>query len=268
MRTVWRLLLTLALFAVAAVPSLSAPAAQAAPSAPATTTPVPQVDVFGDSVTWESEIFIAYALQNRAQVNFYVYPGTSLCMWFDQMKQAAAAKPSMVLMTFASWPGRSCDHTSDPYRETTDDAGTAATIFKGIPIVFAADPIASTSTPALQQKLNQAYQAAVRTHKNARFNNPGATVTNKGAFTTYLPCLPDETASYGCINAYGGVIKVRAPDGVHLCPVIPPTPGHCPMYSSGERRFGTALAAPAVNKFSVRQSVSQPKIVKYEGVKF
>jgi hypothetical protein len=229
---------------------------------------VPQVDVFGDSVTWESEIFIAYALQNRAQVNFYVYPGTSLCMWFDQMKQAAAAKPSMVLMTFASWPGRSCDHTSDPYREITDDAGTAATIFKGIPIVFAADPIASTSTPALQQKLNQAYQAAVRTHKNARFNNPGATVTDKGAFTTYLPCLPDETASYGCINSYGGVIKVRAPDGVHLCPVIPPTPGHCPMYSSGERRFGTALAAPAVNKFSVRQSVSQPRIVKYEGVKF
>ena len=267
MRTVWRLLLTLALFAVAAVPGLATTAAQAAPSTSATATAVPQVDVFGDSVTWESEIFIAYALQNRAQVNFYVYPGTSLCMWFDQMKQAAAAKPSMVLMTFASWPGRSCDHTNDPYREITDDAGTAATIFKGIPIVFAADPIASTSTPALQQKLNQAYQAAVRTHKNARFNNPGATVTNKGAFTTYLPCLPDETASYGCINAYGGVIKVRAPDGVHLCPVIPPNAGHCPMYSSGERRFGTALASPAVKTFSLRQMANRPRIVKYEGVK-
>jgi hypothetical protein len=259
MRTARRLLLTCALVAVAAVPTLIGQAAQAAPTArfagvanttaaPATTA-LPRVEVFGDSVTWESEIFIAYSLINRAQVNFHVYGGTSICMWFDQMKQVAATKPNMVFVTFASWPGRSCDHTTDPYREVQDDAGTAANIFSGIPVVFAADPIARWSTPAQQQQLNGAYQAAVRTHKNASFNNPGATVTNKGAFSTYLPCLPDETQAMGCVPAYGGVIKVRAPDGAHLCPVIPPVPGHCPMYSSGERRFGTALAAPAVRAF-------------------
>jgi hypothetical protein len=115
--------------------------------------------------------------------------------------------------------------------------------------------------------LNKAYQAVAHTHKNAHFHNPGATVANKGAYTQYLPCLPDETASYGCINAYGGVIKVRAPDGVHLCPVIPPNAGHCPMYSSGERRFGTSLAAPAVKKFPLRQGVNRPKIVKFEGAR-
>lgn len=253
MRTVRRLLLACALLAGMAVPSLATAAAQAAPAGrAATTAPLPRVEVFGDSVTWESEIFIAYALNRRAQVNFHVYGGTSICMWFDQMRQTAATKPSMVLITFASWPGSSCDHTTDPYREIRDDAGTAANIFKGIPVVFAADPITARSTPAQQKKINDAYRAAVRTHKNARFNNPGATVANKGTFSTYLPCLPGETAAMGCVPAYGGVIKVRAPDGVHLCPIIPPVPGHCPMYSSGERRFGTALAAPAVKAFPLR----------------
>ena len=252
MRTAWRLLLTCALFAVGAVPILAAAPAHAMPPEQATTSAVPRVEVFGDSVTWESEIFIAYALEHRAQVDFHVFGGTSLCMWFDQMRQVAATRPNMVLITFASWPSSPCNHTTDPYREIQDDAGTAADIFKGIPVYLAADPIPSSSTRALQQRLNQAYQAAAHTHANARFHNPGATVANKGAFTMYLPCLPDETAASGCISAYGGVIKVRAPDGVHLCPVVPPQPGHCPMYSSGERRFGTALAAPAVRAFPLR----------------
>ena len=53
-----------------------------------------------------------------------------------------------------------------------------------------------------------------------------------------------------------GRIKIRAPDGMHLCPVIPPVPGHCPIYASGERRFGTAVAAPAVAAFPSRSTTS------------
>jgi hypothetical protein len=209
------------------------------------TAPMPRIEIFGDSVTWESESYISQALDHRATVNFHVFGGTSVCRWFDTMRQVAATKPAMVLITFQAWQGQPCDHTSDPYRELQDDAGAAADIFRDSSVVFASDPPAKGFQH--QSQVDAAYRAAAKAHSNAEFNPaPSRVVAPDNVFTRTLPCLPDETVAMGCSASSGGVITVRAPDGEHLCPVIPHEPGHCPMYASGQRRFANALAGPTI----------------------
>jgi hypothetical protein len=82
----------------------------------------------------------------------------------------------------------------------------------------------------------------VKTARNA--------LSKSGKYTAYKPCLTIETAAMGCSN---GLIAVRTTSGIqtglHLCPPgLPATfPWYCPVYSSGEYRFGRAIAAAAAH---------------------
>ena len=252
----WQGLVSFVLFLSAALHGVVSPSHAQSPSisqqSAQVSTAIPRVDVFGDSVSWESKRWIVAALAHRAQVYPHLFPGTSLCMWFSQMHQAAAQHPAMVLLTFGPEFQAPCDHTTDRFREIQDDAGTAAEIFSGTRVVFATDPARKSDT-AIQGRVHAAYEAAAKTHKNASVSYPDRVVAPDDTFSQYLPCLPDESAAMGCITAYGQrVIKIRAPDNMHLCPIVPPIPGLCPMYASGERRFGVAVAAPAIAAFPWR----------------
>jgi hypothetical protein len=259
MQGAWQGLVSFVLFLSATLHGAVSPAPSAAPSRvpAAVQTSVPRVDFFGDSVTWESERWVLAALSHRAKVYMHVFGGTSICMWLPTMREVAQEHPDMVLITFAPEYPRDCDHTSDYFRELQDDAGTAAEVFAGTRVVFAADPAGKGFSQ--QSKVHAAYEAAARAHRNASVSYPDRVITPHDTFSEFLPCLPDETAAMGCAkSAYGPLIKVRAPDGVHLCPIIPPIPGHCPMYAPGERRFGTAVAAPAVAAFPWRPEAIAP----------
>jgi hypothetical protein len=217
---------------------------------------VPRVDIYGDSVSWESENYMYLALSHRANVYIHVWPGAQICQWFDDMKTTAAAHPSMVLITEGLWGPRDCDHTTDLFREAQDDAGTAATIFGSTRVVFSADPVVLNSTQFVQTmgsknypRLLAAFRTAASLHKNASFNNAATSVAPSDQFLWKRACLSNETASLGCKS---GTILVRQPDGIHLCPVTPADPGHCPVYSSGERRWGLAVTSPAVRVFALR----------------
>jgi hypothetical protein len=257
MEHAWQGLVSFVLFLSAtlhgAVSPTPAPSHQPAPVSAS----IPRVDVFGDSVAWESESWIIRALEHRAKVYMHVFGGTSICMWLPTMRKVAQQHPDMVLISFSPEYPRDCDHTSDPFRELQDDAATAAEVFSGTPVIFSADP---TQRGFHQQdKVHAAYEAAAKAHPNARVSYADRVITPDDTFSEFLPCLPDETAAMGCgPSGVGPLIKVRAPDGVHLCPIIPPIPGHCPMYAPGERRFGTAIAAPAVAAFPWRPDVIAP----------
>ena len=114
------------------------------------TTALPRVDIYGDSVTWESEYFMVLALGHRADVHMHVYPGAQICQWFSDMRSTSAAHPSMVLITEGLWGSRDCDHTTNLVREAQDDAGTAAAIFAHSRVVFSADPVVLNSTEFVQ----------------------------------------------------------------------------------------------------------------------
>jgi hypothetical protein len=223
------------------------------PAALQSATSLPRVDIYGDSVTWESEYYMVLALNSRADVHVHVYPGAQVCQWFDDMRTTAAARPSMVFITGGLWGARDCNHTSDLFRELQDDAGTAAVIFSHSRVVFSADPPVLDSTefaPTMGSKhygqVVAAYRKAASLHRNASYNDAASAVAPKDRFVWTRPCLSNETAAMGCT---AGTIKVRQPDGIHLCPVTPEQPGHCPVYSSGERRFAAAVTRPAVNAF-------------------
>ncbi len=244
MERAWQGLVSFVLFVTATLHGVVSPSH----STPQPRTTIPRVDVFGDSVTWESESWLIRALDHRAKVYMHVFGGTSICMWLPTMRQVAQHSPDMVLITFGPEFPRNCDHTSDPFREVQDDASTAAQIFSGSRVIFASDPPAKGFSQ--QRQMHAAYEAAARANRNASVSYPDRVVSPDDTFSEYLPCLPDESAAMGCTPSH--MIKLRAPDGVHLCPIIPPIPGHCPMYPSGERRFGTAVAAPAVAAFPWR----------------
>jgi hypothetical protein len=217
---------------------------------------LPRVDIYGDSVTWESEYFMVLALSHRADVHMHVYPGAQICQWFSDMRATAATHPSMVLITEGLWGARDCDHTSDLFREAQDDARTAATIFSQSRVVFSADPVVLNSTQFVQTmgaknypRLLAAFRNAASLAKNATFNDAAVSVAPKNVFVWTRPCLSSETATMGCSH---GSILVREPDGIHLCPVTPPQPGHCPTYSSGELRWAVAVTQPAVRTFALR----------------
>ena len=250
MERAWQGLVSFVLFVSAMLHGAASPSHQPAPASQVGSQ-IPRVDVFGDSVSWESKSWILSGLAHRAEVHPHLFPGTSLCMWFPEMRQAAAQHPAMVLLTFGPEFQAPCDHTTDRIREAHDDAGTVAQIFAGTRVVFGADPERKGDTD--QAQLHAAYESVAKAHKNVTVNYPDRVVAPTDTFSQYLPCLPDESAAMGCITAFGQrVIKVRAPDDVHLCPVIPPIPGQCPLYSSGERRFGTAVDAPAIAAFPWR----------------
>ena len=250
----------IAVCALAVVGATSAPAwsATSQDHSPAvrSATALPRVDIYGDSVTWESEFFMVLALNSRADVHMHVYPGAQICQWFSDMRSTAAAHPSMVIITEGLWGSRDCDHTSNLFREAQDDAGTAAAIFAPTRVIFSADPVVLNSTQFVQTmgsknypKLLAAFRTAASLHKNATFNDAATSVAPKDTFVWTRPCLSDETAAMGCSNKK---ILVRQPDGIHLCPVTPSQPGHCPMYSSGERRWAAAVTRPAVKAFAIQ----------------
>ena len=209
----------------------------------------PRVDVYGDSIAWESQNPLIQAMAGRAQLFLHLYPGTGILSWLPDMRRTAASKPSMVIITFgANWPlpGR---HTEDVVQEYKDDAAIASDIFAKSRVFLGTNPEASFGWN--MRRMDAAYRSVAATRSShVTVYTPGLSVAPNWTFTEYLPCLPGETAAMGCVNVYGGVIKVRSPDGVHLCPVL--AAPVCPVYSSGEKRFGVAVVQPAVTAYRAR----------------
>jgi hypothetical protein len=223
----------------------------------------PRVDVYGDSVTWESQVSVIGAIARHAQLYLRVYPGTGILSWLPDMRQTAPSKPDIVLIVFgANWPlpGR---HTDDVVREYQDDAATASDIFAGSRVLLGTDPQARFGTD--MRRMDAAYRAVAATRaSHVAVYTPSLSVAPDWTFTESLPCLPGETVAMGCTRTSGGVIKVRSPDGVHLCPVRTSTT--CPVYSSGARRFGAAVIQPAVDAHPARPVDWGVTRVPYGGV--
>jgi hypothetical protein len=84
-------------------------------------------------------------------------------------------------------------------------------------------------------------------HKVSIAVGPANSVDKNHAFTLTKVCTAGEKAdpNSGCGMPKKGQIIVRAPDGVHFCPVGYPegenSSDGCAVYSSGAVRFGNAL---------------------------
>ena len=219
-------------------------------SASANTAPVKgSALVYGDSLTWESSNQIQDA--NEAVV-VRSFPATAPCQWDTWLPaDLALYHPAVVGIVSA---GNTCGDevmgSSEYYTDywnslnaffaTATAAGARVVFFRSAPML---DPVRQTAVNWIaliawvlaKQYPGVGISDSVRT----------ALSTGDGTYASTLPCLSTEGAGKGCVNGQIDVRTVVGPQtGLHLCPggMTATYPWPCATYSSGELRYGRAVA--------------------------
>lgn len=237
-----------------------------APESPASSVKVDTtrtVLMYGDSLSRGSSQYIERGvLAQRPQWDVVVraLAGTAICDFFETMREDADLRPDLVVLQFSGNTFTECmaDMSSgsaealDKYR---DDATQAARFWseRGIRVLFVGSP-RPYDEPLLTapHPLDAVYQdIAEEFGKSVSFSDaPERALTEEepasggaAVFSNELPCLPNEAWLDDCAD---GDIEVRAPDGMHFCPVDDPFVFPCPVYAPGSKRFGEAIAGAVV----------------------
>jgi hypothetical protein len=227
-----------------------------------------RVLLVGDSIAEESSGPFTFALSGSVQatVTTEVLGGTALCDWLPGLPaELLRVRPEVVVLEFVGNAFTPCTRDSTTGEPLSGvplaikygaDAARAAAMFRddGVAIYWAnaPRPRSADSTSALIADAAAAGSAAVTpTHRI----DAGDSVLISGEYTDYLPCLPFEPCT-GVDAAGQPAARVRAPDGLHFCPVATATVdgliASCPVWSSGAWRYGLALAAPISHDYGHR----------------
>jgi hypothetical protein len=215
----------------------------------------PEVIIYGDSMSVPMQAggpFDFFVTANgQAQVVNNVFPGSTPCMWSQQMQSDAnSGVMSVAVLEFVgtavgcdSFPSESPAYYQAYQQQVTDIAQMFSnagvhTFLIGYPLPFAAVQRADPNW----DHLNEIYAQVAATVPNTTFVNAGASVEDSGHYAWTLPCLYFEPYC-----APGGQNPVRAADGSHFCSLSTMVPA-CGNYVSGGVRFGMAEAG-AVNQF-------------------
>jgi hypothetical protein len=238
-----------------------APSSEHVDEAPESIDPIGRamVVLYGDSLAWEARDAFVMSFAGRAEVAVRTFGGTAICDWLETMAaDAVRMQPGVVVVEFSGNNFTSCmlgpdgaglrdGALVDRYRADAESV-IALFVHHGTQVVFAGSPTAGAASD--RPVLNQVYERLADEHDGVHYVDAGAAVLDEGRWTATLPCLPAEPCEGG-VDADGTPVSaVRAPDGMHFCPVdsdaVDGVTGACPVWSSGAFRFGAAMAAPVV----------------------
>lgn len=230
------------------------------------TTPPKVALIYGDSLVWESQSVILSATHSRhVNATYLGGPGQAPCDWLATLDaDLAAFKPAVVALSTAGNSMFACmtDANGVPWVMGSDgfyaryradlDSFFAKVTASGARMVFVADPPMAdpVRNAAVSGVIAIAAQLAGQYHGVSIATKVRTALSVKGLYVAQMKCARNETAAMGCAN---GLIAVRtitgAADqiGLHLCPEALSFPAPCVSYSSGEKRFGTALATATTN---------------------
>jgi hypothetical protein len=241
--------------------------------------------LYGDSLSFES----TWAIRPAAGWTDIPieYPGTAPCDWTSELvRDLATDHPSVVGVEFAGNVTRPCMLDADGnqlvqgsdafYAKYRADLTTfaAAVTETGARFVFIVPP------PMLNATWNSAIIGLEGVERDIAAAYPGVSVTvgprnavsANGTYEATKPCLGTETAAMGCTD---GRIEIRtdvgSQTGVHFCPTGLDSgyPYRCDEYSSGEKRFGSAISgALARPPAPIRPAVTMVKVTGTEGSTF
>jgi len=217
-----------------------------------------RVAVYGNSLASEAADPFMFVLTvgGKAAVTLRVYPGTAICDWFATMRaDVAAVRPDVVVMEFSGNSFTTCmldSHGQPPVGAALvarydADANLAMTLWNptGATVIWTGAPVDRVPSDTAAA-ITDLYRALPAQWSRTEFVDAGAAVEDNGRFTDTLPCLSWEPCT-GPVAVNGTRLNVvRAPDGVHFCPVTVSGTTPCPVYSSGAVRFGLAMAAPVL----------------------
>jgi hypothetical protein len=232
---------------------LAGPAGAAAtPTPPPPPTPTPRIVFYGDSQLHESRDRIQSLLAARFHSSWDVviksFPGSSICAWFDDMRQEHA---TVVALLFSGvWIGSTCENPLYSHRAWPDayyqDLTTAIGLLqaRSARVVLLHWPEACCQ-PALPERIWSQYQV-IAARYGVTTLDPATVLYNplENTWPAALPCL--SVNEPGCDPATHEVavrdsMSTANLRGGHLCPmqeVMTP----CPVYSSGVQRYAQAMA--------------------------
>jgi hypothetical protein len=249
------LVLAAALVVAACASSASTSARQQKQQKRAPTT----VAIFGDSLAWEAERYFAALVQAAgARPLSYDSRGSALCDWLPQMGVAEARfHPQTVELEFSGNALTPCMRADSPgsaayFAKYRADTLAAIDTFAphGAHIFLIGAPVsrAQQASDPGWNRLNEQYAAiAAADPGRVTYVNAGAAVESPDhRYAQTLPCLRGEPCLGPTVDGVRSNV-VRAPDGVHFCPVekdpFVGVIGPCPVYSSGAYRYAYAMVA-------------------------
>lgn len=229
--------------------------------------------LYGDSIMYESAPSIAtqFAKKQGWTHAIRAFPGIAPCDLVPQLAtDLVALRPKVVTLETMGNSFVTCMLDANGVRLTFGSAAyydryrADFNAFFGLATAAGAKVVFITPLPqpyptnmTVTRRLNE-----IAREEAAKFSGvsisaaPRNAVGVSGKFAPLKRCLANETVAMGC-DPVTRKIAVRAPDGVHLCPAGYPTPesflAFCSVYSSGARRFATAI---------VNATVSPPKPVR------
>jgi len=224
-----------------------------------------RIVLYGDSLADQAAPFFRALItaHGKATLQVKTTPGTAICDYLSDMARTVGRfRPDAVVVEFSGNNLTRCTHDKKAgqalvgdalvalYRADAEKATTTLSRY-GATVYWIGAP--SDGTPSQSDsaaRIKAIYQELPSRFDRVRFVDAGQAVLDHGQYTDYLPCLPNEPCSGPVI---GGVRmnKVRAPDGVHFCPVPITGAARCPVWSSGAFRFGAAMAAPVIAEFGL-----------------
>ena len=222
----------------------------------------PVVVLYGDSLAWESRQAFTEWFTGRPSVEVMTrtFGGTAICDWLDQMAaDAVSLAPGIVVVEFSGNSFTPCMQDAAGVQLTGDavterylvDAAAVIALFApiGTKVVFAGAPV-SGPTSAVVGRMNSLYADLADRHEGVWYEDAGAAVLDDDSYTISLPCLSSEPCEGGYNSDGLPVNIVRAPDGIHFCPVsgeaFAGVTDNCPVWSSGAYRYGRAMAQPVI----------------------
>ena len=174
----------------------------------------PTVTLYGDSLASESQAFFREALVGAGikDVHTRTFGGTAPCDWLEEMRHdAGTLHPTIVVIEFAGNALTPCMHDAngaqltggDYYAKYFEDTTEALSLFLPIHarVYLVGAPLsrqaAETHNPD-GGRLNTLY-AELSTPRFIKYVDAGAAVLDHGAWTSVLPCLPDEPCTGGTV---------------------------------------------------------------------
>ena len=216
-------------------------------------TPVDLI-MYGDSIGREIYSLVASRVRNQSggETLSRVFSGSSPCQWIDTAEEDAARyQPKNVVILFVGNLFAECMNGAkgDPQRmagmrKTVRDSGTIAAMFPESKIYFVG--FARLIIDELQ--LDEGMEISAADYRNKQLRELADSKMNyhyidgadllydNNAYADYLPC-----EWFDKDHCSMGVVRVRATDGVHLCPnsTLDYLEGNspCPTHNSGAIRL-------------------------------
>jgi hypothetical protein len=207
---------------------------------------VSAVLVVGDSLAVESMDAVRWVLGGRARVETMAFGGTAWCDWLDKLPgELRRTRPAVVVFSFTGNMATPCMAGVTPATlgaRFLDDGVVAADLVRAhapsARVVVTTPPVhRHTDGTADEATVANAHRAIALARPEVRIAEAGEAVAPGSTFAARLPCMPGEA---GCGS--DGMVPVRAPDGIHFCPVEYGAGVTCPVASPGAFRFGAAIA--------------------------